>query len=573
MPVCRQCGKQWPDTYAVCPEDGLRLSAISQPTVAGSTGSLALDTARTSADDDLAPGTVAGEYVIEQKLGQGGMGAVYGARHPLIGKRAAVKVISRDLSASEEAVDRFVREAQAVNQIGHPNIVDVFGFGRLADGRSFFVMEWLVGETLRARMMRPLTLADALEILDQVAMALEAAHDAGVLHRDLKPDNVFLVAHKGRVNESMSGAPVPPKIKLLDFGLAKLHGGADGRIDHTRTGVVMGTPLYLSPEQAKGIKVDFPADIYSLGAIAYEMCTGHVPFIADSAVEIMAKHISERAVPLFQIAPHTPPALDRLVLAMLEKDPTQRPAIAQVRAELAEIRAQPLVGATTTAQLSSARGTTTPPPAAGSMPSLGSEPPPARRKKRGLVIALASVAVLGAGAAGAFALVTREEHPAPPRKEHVALPQASEHDVTTAVTATTPIEKPPEPELTPTSPTATATPTPTPTPTPTAAKKPQSTPTTTPTKKPDPTTPATVTVHLGDAARGRIFVDGRRVAIGVQDYAVQLEPGKHKLRAASGPGGGGPMQSVTVTAGQQLTITLETRSRRSGADYDDEEPR
>jgi len=366
VPVCRQCGKEWPDAYAVCPDDGLRLSAITAPTVASSTGSLALDTAP-SANDDLAPGTVAGEYVIEQKLGQGGMGAVYGARHPLIGKRAAIKVISRDLSASQEAVDRFVREAQAVNQIGNPNIVDVFGFGRLADGRSFIVMEWLVGETLRARMMRPLALPDALEMLDQIAMALEAAHEAGVLHRDLKPDNVFLVAQKARVVDSLSGA-APPKIKLLDFGLAKLHGGADGRIDHTRTGVVMGTPLYLSPEQAKGVKVDFPADIYSLGAIAYEMCTGHVPFLADSAVEIMAKHISERAVPLFQIAPHTPPALDRLVLAMLEKDPAMRPKIAAVREQLAAIRAQPLGNSMTTAQL--VPSPTTPPPAAESTPSL-----------------------------------------------------------------------------------------------------------------------------------------------------------------------------------------------------------
>src|SRR4029077_8557834 len=115
--------------------------------------------------------------------------------------------------------------------------------------------------------------------------------------------------------------------KLLDFGLAKLSGTGESRIDHTRTGMVMGTPLYLSPEQAKGVKVDFAADVYSLGALAYEMASGTVPFVADSAVEIMAKHISERVVPLFQVAPPSPPPLDALVLAMLDKEPRRRPAI------------------------------------------------------------------------------------------------------------------------------------------------------------------------------------------------------------------------------------------------------
>ena len=155
MPVCRQCGKEWPDGYAVCPDDGTRI-AMTAPTVRqgpGDRGPLAV--AEPAPDEDLPAGSTCGEYVIERKIGEGGMGAVYGARHPLIGKRAAIKVIKRDLSASREGVDRFVREAQAVNTIGHPNIVDVFGFGALPDGRSFFVMEWLEGEALRERMARP----------------------------------------------------------------------------------------------------------------------------------------------------------------------------------------------------------------------------------------------------------------------------------------------------------------------------------------------------------------------------------------------------------------------------------
>src|SRR3569623_1527126 len=220
------------------------------------TGAHAVAQAQAS-DDDLPAGSHAGEYVIEKKLGEGGMGAVYGARHPVIGKRAAVKVIKRELSASAEGVDRFVLEAQAVNTIGHPTIVDVFGFGTLPDSRCFFVKEWLEGESLRDRMTRPLAFSQALEVLESIATALQAAHEAGVVHRDLKPDNVFLSRTKG------SSAP---RVKLLHFGLAKLSGNtAEGGFGHTRTGIVMGTPLYLSPEQAKGAKIATATDVYSLG--------------------------------------------------------------------------------------------------------------------------------------------------------------------------------------------------------------------------------------------------------------------------------------------------------------------
>jgi serine/threonine-protein kinase len=375
-------------------------------------------------DDDLAPGSLAGEYQIEKKIGQGGMGAVYGARHPVIGKRAAIKVIRRDLSSSHEAVDRFIREAQSVNQIGDPNIVDVFGFGRLPDGRSFFVMEWLQGESLRERLQRPLPFPDAIEILETIAKALQAAHEAGVVHRDLKPDNVFLAQQRG------GGKPT---VKLLDFGLAKLSGPSEGRMDHTRTGVVMGTPLYLSPEQAKGVKVDSATDVYSLGAMAYEMCSGVVPFKADSAVETMAMHISNRAAPLTELAPWTPPQVDRLVLGMLEKDPRARPTIAQVREQLAACRS--LVGGMPTG-MSPQQASTQPPwtpspstsgygqtPAPGSQPRLsqapGSQAPlsqaplsqapsqsvmaPPKPNRRGLWIGLAAVAAIGIAVGIVFA--------------------------------------------------------------------------------------------------------------------------------------------------------------------------
>src|SRR5687768_9485570 len=237
MAGCPNCGRQWPDGYQRCPDDGTSLFPHA-PSASGSAApQLSYDP-----NEDLPVGSLAGEYRIEKKIGEGGMGSVYGARHPVIGKRAAIKVIRRELSGNPEAVDRFVLEAQSVNQIGHPNIVDVFGFGQLSDGRSFFVMEWLEGESLRDRLHRPLPFPEALEMLEQIAKALVAAHEAGVVHRNLKPDNVYLHARKGD----------KPSVKLLDFGLAKLTGATDAnRFDRTRTGMVMGTPLYLSPEQAK----------------------------------------------------------------------------------------------------------------------------------------------------------------------------------------------------------------------------------------------------------------------------------------------------------------------------------
>jgi serine/threonine protein kinase len=366
-----------------------------QTSAAAAAGSAAY--AYAADDEELAPGSFAGEYQIEKKIGEGGMGAVYGARHPLIGKRAAIKVIRRDLSSSHEAVDRFIREAQSVNQIGDPNIVDVFGFGRLPDGRSFFVMEWLQGESLRERLQRPLPFPEAIEILETIAKALQAAHEAGVVHRDLKPDNVFLASHKGS----------KPEVKLLDFGLAKLSGSQDGGMNHTRTGVVMGTPLYLSPEQAKGVKVDMATDIYSLGAMAYEMCAGTVPFKADSAVEIMAMHISRPALPLQQIAPWIPIELDRLVLGMLEKNPPQRPTIGQIREALAACRTQATHNVSKPTMMMQGPAWTPPPslpsamqhtPTPAAPSGMASSPPKSGNRMVVIIVAVLAVAGVGIGA-------------------------------------------------------------------------------------------------------------------------------------------------------------------------------
>src|SRR5688500_17856866 len=182
-------------------------------------------------------GQMFGEYLILGPLGQGGMGRVYSAEHPVIAKKAAIKVLHPELSVNKEAVDRFAQEARSVNQIGHPNIVDIFSFGSLPDGRNYFVMEWLRGETLRDRLKRqPLAITDVLAILETISLPLEAAHEKGIVHRDLKPDNVFLVEVRDE----------RPIVKLLDFGIAKLMGDRGG-LQRTQTGNMLGTPAYISP--------------------------------------------------------------------------------------------------------------------------------------------------------------------------------------------------------------------------------------------------------------------------------------------------------------------------------------
>jgi serine/threonine-protein kinase len=276
----------------------------------------------------LEPGAIVGEYRVETRLGEGGMASVFGAVHPLIGKKAAIKVMSPSLSLDRAAVARFVLEAQAVNRIGHPNIVDVFNFGRLPDGRNYFVMEWLQGETLYDRLSRqhPLPLPDVVDILDQICDALEAAHDAGIVHRDLKPANVFLAQVRGRRQQ----------VKLLDFGVAKLV--RDEGPSHTSRGCVLGTPEYIAPEQARGRPVDACADLYSLGVIAYEMVLGRLPFLSDNPADAIQMNLTATPPRPSILWPEIPPPLERVLLGLLAKDPLRRATLAQLRVVLAGLR-------------------------------------------------------------------------------------------------------------------------------------------------------------------------------------------------------------------------------------------
>jgi serine/threonine-protein kinase len=278
----------------------------------------------------LDPGAIVGEYQVQGKLGEGGMATVYAAIHPLIGKKAAIKVMSPVLSADSGAVARFALEARSVNRIGHPNIVDVFSFGRLSDGRSYFVMEWLQGETLYERIWHqhgPLPLPDVINILDQICDALEATHEKGIIHRDLKPANVFLCPIRGRQE----------LVKLLDFGVAKL-ANQEMSPKWTSQGSVVGTPEYISPEQARGRDVDGRTDLYALGVMAYEMMLGRLPFISDNPADAIQMHLCATPPKPSILWKDIPPSLEAMLLGLLAKDPEKRPTLAMVRATLAALK-------------------------------------------------------------------------------------------------------------------------------------------------------------------------------------------------------------------------------------------
>ena len=275
-------------------------------------------------DQALAQGIDVGGYLIDGELGRGGMGIVYAATHPVIGKRVAIKVLKQSLSNNPASVERFKQEARAVNQIGHPNIVDVFAFGELPDGRSYLVMDLLEGESLRKRLRRgPLPVRDALALIDEIAAALAAAHDKGIVHRDLKPDNVFLVAHPGRFD-----------VRLLDFGLAKLlpTSALSARAFRTATGTQLGTPDYMSPEQQRG-EVDHRTDIYSLGVMAFEVLAGtRLRRFADGTFDL-------EGTPAQVLGRIVPGEVAELIQTLLAFRPDDRPSLAAVQAVVRRVQA------------------------------------------------------------------------------------------------------------------------------------------------------------------------------------------------------------------------------------------
>ncbi|MGH7283430.1 MAG: serine/threonine protein kinase [Polyangiaceae bacterium] len=304
MPTCPKCRKRYPDDVSTCADDGEALLP---------------DAAFTGVDVDLAVGQVVGEYKVEGKIGEGGFGTVYKAVHPLIGKAAAIKVLNRQYSSNPQMVSRFISEARAVNQIRHRNIIDIFAFGAITDGRQYFVMELLEGMPLDVYLKEKGRLApeEAIPILRSIARAIDAAHGAGIAHRDLKPENVFLTFDE-------DGKVFP---KLLDFGIAKLldASSTSGDSPKTRTGTPIGTPYYMSPEQSRGKNVDHRTDIYSLGVMAHELLTGRLPFDGETMMDLLLKQISQAPPSMSSVMSDIPAALDAPVLAMLEKEADKRP--------------------------------------------------------------------------------------------------------------------------------------------------------------------------------------------------------------------------------------------------------
>jgi eukaryotic-like serine/threonine-protein kinase len=266
----------------------------------------------------LMVGDVIGNYRILRKIGEGGMGTVYLAEHTLIGRKAAIKVLQREMSYRRELVTRFFNEAKAATAVKHPGIVELYDFGYASDGSAYIVMEYLEGESLTRRLARIGAFAEtsAVALCRQIAGGLGAAHAQGIVHRDLKPDNVYIVR-----DPDIAGGE---RTKILDFGIAKLPRDAAGDQSVTLDGQIVGTPAYMSPEQCKGARgVDQRADLYALGCILFEMACGRGPFVGEGPGEVMAQHIYVPVPTPSSIKPVTP-QLEQVILRALAKDPAHR---------------------------------------------------------------------------------------------------------------------------------------------------------------------------------------------------------------------------------------------------------
>ncbi|WP_437939448.1 protein kinase domain-containing protein [Sorangium sp. So ce341] len=277
-------------------------------------------------------------YKIERLLGEGGMGFVYLARHKVIDKRVAVKVLRAELARDREIFERFVQEARAASSIGNPHIVDISDFGDLPDGSTYFVMEYLEGVSLAQLIDSPneLPMDRICHIALQLSAGLAAAHDAGIIHRDLKPDNVFVVPRGSD----------PNFVKILDFGIAKVSTSTTTKL--TRAGAVFGTPHYMSPEQAAGAPIDHRTDIYSLGVMLYELVSRQLPFNADNFMGILTQHMYKAPVPIRALVggPDCPPGLEAVILKCLSKKPESRyQSMSDLHDDLERVRSGGVPGA------------------------------------------------------------------------------------------------------------------------------------------------------------------------------------------------------------------------------------
>lgn len=277
--------------------------------------------------------TEIGPYRVTRLIGEGGMGAVYEAVHQTIHRQVAIKVLHPDASRGTDAINRFINEARAANIIRHAGLVQVTDFGSLSDGSGYLVMEYLPGETLAQRIEASggkLSPEEAVSVGIQIASALAACHKHGVVHRDLKPGNVMLVPDPAMATGE--------RLKVLDFGLAKLSEVREAVFVKTQSQAVFGTPLYMSPEQCEGAgRVDAQSDVYALGCMLYEMLAGRPPFVGEGTGQVIGQHLFKQPVPLAQHVPTIPDALSGLVDRMLVKSKDERPTMRDAQKELEEI--------------------------------------------------------------------------------------------------------------------------------------------------------------------------------------------------------------------------------------------
>jgi serine/threonine protein kinase len=268
--------------------------------------------------DPLLTQLVADRYRVIRKLGEGGMGSVYLAEHVVIEKKFALKVLAPELCRRPDLVARFLQEARSASRIGHENVIDIMDFGQSPDGLVYIAMEFLDGKDLGeiVRGKGAMEWSEARAIVLQICRALRAAHDKGIVHRDMKPENIFLIQREGQ----------PHFVKILDFGIAKVMGLDPNGPRLTRTGMIFGTPEYMAPEQAEGKDTDHRADIYAVGCIMYHLITGQTPFVAESFMTMLTKHLMEEPVAPSARRPDlgVTPEMDALVLKALEKDRDKR---------------------------------------------------------------------------------------------------------------------------------------------------------------------------------------------------------------------------------------------------------
>ncbi len=391
MKICPVCSRQYPDDIRFCQDDGTTLRADAPATT-------------------LVGQVVADRYHVLEKLGEGGMGQVYKAQHVKMDRLCAIKVMSPSMAHDADSIARFKREASNASKISHPNVCAIYDFGETPDGLIYLAMEFIDGKSLTHTIENEgaLPLARATAIFKQTADALQAAHDLGIVHRDLKPDNIML--GRGRDGGDL--------VKVVDFGIAKAFGGDTAGQKVTKTGLVVGTPEFMSPEQLSGDKVDGRSDLYSLALVYFRMLTGELPFQGDSVQETMVKRLTDEPAKLAATRPDLtfPDGLQQVLDAALARWPADRyqsvakfaddvVAVAGLTQGTRGVAPATRVDIEGKTQLLDSRETKAPAAKRGPPGRTGVQAP---RKQRSLVpIIIGAVVVLGVGGGGYVLLVGR----------------------------------------------------------------------------------------------------------------------------------------------------------------------